>query len=313
MKSITTKILWTVYICLLAALLPHTAWAFRQFEPGESASLIGSFTWADLVSYVVAFAFEAAIAALTHKLAKHIEEKSKKLGKKSRWEKFESFYLNPFALGLAVATVVSALANYAHAVQFGRSLTVFGGSPFWQTVYSVAFGGALPFVSLIFARVLSNVVDTEGEPDPELEAARASLAEVKKQLRESEQRARVNEDRARTAEGKLTESEQLLKISEDRARQVEEKFAESERLLQLSEDRRVAAEERAKLAEDRFGAIGDLVKYLFSEDKRRRIIAARQQWPQLPNSAIAIVAGSSPSYVTEVLKEFEAVEVESAV
>lgn len=312
MKWLTTKILWAVYICLLAALLPHTAWAFRQFEPGESASLIGSFTWADLVSYVVAFAFEAAIAALTHKLAKHIEEKSKKIGKKSRWEKFEAFYLNPFALGLGVATVVSALANYAHAVEFGRSLAVFGGSSIWQTAYSVAFGGALPFVSLIFARVLSNVVDIEDAPNPELEAAKVSNAELRKQLRESEQRARVSEDRARSTEEKFNESEGRVKVTEEQLRLTEGRLNETERLLKLSEDRIRSAEDRARIAEDRFGAIGDLVKFLFGEDKRQRIIAARQQWPQLPNSSVAIIASSSPSYVTEVLRDFEAVGVETS-
>src|SRR5690349_15620130 len=276
MKSLTTKILWAVYICLLAALLPHTAWAFRQFEPGESVPLIGSFTWADLVSYTVAFAFEAAIAALTHKLAKHIEEKSKKQKNKGRLDRFAEFYMNPFAFGLGVATIVSALANYAHAVEFGKHLAVFGNSSLWQTVYSVAFGGALPFVSLIFARVLSNVVDIEDAPNPELEAAKATNAELRKQLRESEQRAKVSEERARSTEEKFTETERRLKVTEEQARITEGRLNESERLLQLSEAQVRSAEERAQLAEDRFGAIGDLVKFLFSEDKRQRIIAARQ-------------------------------------
>jgi len=29
----TDRILWAIYIALLAVLFPHTAWAFSQFEP----------------------------------------------------------------------------------------------------------------------------------------------------------------------------------------------------------------------------------------------------------------------------------------
>ena len=45
--SFTTYGLWAVFIALLAALLPHTAWAFRQYEPMESQVLIGSTTNGD--------------------------------------------------------------------------------------------------------------------------------------------------------------------------------------------------------------------------------------------------------------------------
>jgi hypothetical protein len=46
-----------------------------------------------------------------------------------------------------------------------------------------------------------------------------------------------------------------------------------------------------------------LMRLLMSEGKRQRIIAIRQQWPQLPGSAIAVIAGAAPSYVSEVIKE----------
>jgi len=63
------------------------------------------------------------------------------------------------------------------------------------------------------------------------------------------------------------------------------------------------AEQARTLAEERFGAIGDLVARLFAEEKRQRILAVRERWPALPPGSIAIVAESSPSYVSEVLKE----------
>lgn len=248
-KSATTIILWIVYIMLLAVLLPHTAWAFKNWEPtGKGLS--------DLVSYAAAFAFEAAIAALTHKLARHIETTPK--GKRG-FHRFSYRYLNPFAFGLVIVTAVSALANLAHAVEFGRALKIFAEWGIPAKIYSLAFGGILPLVSLVFARVLSNVVDDEEAPNPELEAANKALAELRKQARESEQRAK-------------------------------------------------SAEDRARLAEERFGAMGDMVKYLFGEDKRQRILFARQQWKQLPSSAIAIITEASQSYVSEVLNNAEVVD-----
>jgi len=245
----TTRILWAVFISLLLVLLPHTAWAFRNWEPeGSSLSVI--------TSYVAAFAFEAAIAVLTHKLAKHIEGTPR--GKRG-WHRFAYRYLNPIAVGLLIATFVSALANLAHAVEFGRAMKIFTEWGIPPSVYSVAFGGILPLASLIFARVLSNVVDDEEAPNPEVEQAKATVLALRQQVRESEAR---------------------LKTAEDRAR----------------------------LAEERYGAIGDLVKYLFGEDKRQRIVSAHKQWPQLPGAAIAIIAGASPAYVSEVLKEADVID-----
>lgn len=249
--SITTIILWAVYIGLLIVLLPHTAWAFRKWEPIESFELFWGISSADIISYVAAFAFESAIAVLTHKLAKHIEETPRS---KKGINKFLYRYVNPISFGLFIATAVSALANLAHAVEFGGELTIFTEWGIPKNVYSLAFGGILPFVSLTFARVLSNVIEDEEAPNPEITLANEQIKSLRQQLRESEARVK-------------------------------------------------SAEERARLAEERFAAIGDLVKYLFGEDKRQRIIAARQQWKDLPNKAIAIITGTSEAYVSEVIKE----------
>lgn len=252
----TTRVLWAVFISLLLVLLPHTAWAFRNWEPeGSPLSVI--------TSYVAAFAFEAAIAVLTHKLARHIEQTPR--GKRGL-ERFAYRYMNPIAFGLLIATFVSALANLAHAVEFGRAMKIFTAWGIPPAIYSVAFGGILPLASLIFARVLSNVVDDEEAPNPEVEQAKATILSLRQQLRDGEARVKASEDR--------------VKLAEDRAR----------------------------LAEERFGAIGDLVKFLFGEDKRQRIVSAHKQWPQLPGAAIAIIAGASPAYVSEVLKEADVID-----
>ena len=64
----------------------------------------------------------------------------------------------------------------------------------------------------------------------------------------------------------------------------------------------VTAEARANAAEQRFTAAGDLFGRLFADEKRQRILAAAERWPELPASSVAIIASSSPGYVSEVLK-----------
>ena len=66
----SSKMLWIIYLALLAVLLPHTAWAFARFE-SPSAGWLGV-SWGIVTAWAAAFAFEAAIAALTHKLARRI-------------------------------------------------------------------------------------------------------------------------------------------------------------------------------------------------------------------------------------------------
>lgn len=267
-KSITTYILWAVYIALLGVLLPHTAWAFRQYEPVQSPVIWAAFTLADAISYLVAFAFEAAIAVLTHKLSKRIEQTPK--SKKTWGDKFAFRYLNGIAMGLVIATLVSGMANLAHAVEFGMALKIFAEWGIPKDVYSFAFGGILPLVSLTFANVLSNVVEDEEAPNPELTQANETIRTLRQQVRETEAKVKATEQRANETERR---AEELVN----------------------------AAEARAKTAEDRFGAMGDLVKYLFGEDKKQRIIFARRQWKNLPASAIAVIAEASPAYVSEVL------------
>ncbi len=234
------KWLWAVYLALLGVLLPHTAWAFSRFEP---ETVMGLWT-----AWAAAFAFEAAIAVLTQKLARHIEQAPRR---GNRWTKWKARYFNAYSMGLLVAVAVSGMANLAHAVEFGGNLVVFGsaktgwGIPFG--VYAVAFGAVLPVVSLLFARVLSNVQDDEREEDEAFVALKDEVRSLKADLRVSEQ-AREN-------------------------------------------------------AEARFAAAGDLMRALVEGDKRARILAIRERFPELPGRSIAVLADSSPAYVSEILAE----------
>lgn len=268
-KSATTAILWLIYFFLLAVLLPHTAWAFRAFEPVDQehlAILWGDFTSADLVAWIAALAFEAAIAVLTHKLAEHIEQTAKMTKGKHWWSALRIRYGNAFFGGLVVATLVSSLANLAHAVEFASDLAIFVRWGIPSEVYVVAFGGVLPLVSLLFARVLSNVNDAEAHEDPAVSELKTTVANLRQQVRDAEARARAAEA------AKLT------------------------------------AEQQAQKAQEKFDAAGEFMRLLFADDKRERILAARSQWPQLSGAAIAQITGAAPSYVSEVLKG-EVVEV----
>ncbi|MEN6507024.1 MAG: hypothetical protein ABFD92_21015 [Planctomycetaceae bacterium] len=188
----STVALWGVYVALLLVLLPHTAWAFSLFEPKT--------TFGQVVGWFAAVSFEFAILVLTHKLARHLETVPNRGDAK---RKFQRRYLNAYAAGLAVAISVSAFANVAHAVEFGGKMAIFAGWPWGFVVYVAAFGGILPLTSLLFARVLSNVADTEQETDPEVLDLRAKLKEAKETLTEAGRKVQEIERRAQKAETEL--------------------------------------------------------------------------------------------------------------
>lgn len=198
------RILWAVYLSLLGVLLPHTAWAFHNFEPETESGKIS------LVAWTAAFAFEASIAALMHKLSGHIDQTPRRL---SPWAKFRFRYLNAYSLGLLVTIAVSSLANLAHAVEFGRPMAIFAAWNISFNIYAFAFGAVLPLVSLVFARVLSNVVETEADEDPELVQAKKTVADLRRQLRESEAKARAAEEARKQVETRyVSGGETIMKI-----------------------------------------------------------------------------------------------------
>ena len=247
----SNTLLWVIYLALLAVLLPHTAWAFSRFEP-QTAGWLGV-PWGIVTAWAAAFAFEAAIAALTHKLARRIEATPRYTAGRVPLRRLSYQYLNAYAAGLFVALAVSALANFAHAVEYSRDFAIFGRYSVPPLLYSLTFGAILPLVSLLFARILGDTTATEATANPELTRAKQTIKELQADLDAAEER--------------LTD-----------------------------------AESRALAAEQRFAAAGDLFARLFAEEKRQRILAAAERWPELPAASIAIIASASPGYVSEVLK-----------
>jgi hypothetical protein len=89
----------------------------------------------------------------------------------------------------------------------------------------------------------------------------------------------------------------------DLRKQMDENQLEAKRVIAEYQARHAEIEARAIRSEERFAAAGDLFARLFAQEKAQRILAASQQWPELPASAIAIIAEASPSYVSEVLQK----------
>lgn len=94
-------LLWAIYLAFLAVLLPHTTRAFARFEPPTVGWL--GVPWGVVTAWGAAFAFEAAIAALTHKLATHIESTPRYTAGRVWLRRLSHQYLNAYAAGLLVA------------------------------------------------------------------------------------------------------------------------------------------------------------------------------------------------------------------
>ena len=185
-KPNSNLLIWIIYIALLLVLWPHTAWAFSKFEP-HTPGVLG-IAWGIVMAWALAFAFEATLAAFTHKLAKHIEHTP---NIKDWWKRFNVRYVNAYGGGLFIAWLVSTLANLAHSVEFGQPLKILDdwGIPFG--VYAVAFGAILPLTSLLFARVLSNTIDTEQaehKQDDTIRQLNTTIKKLNAKLRDAEQR-----------------------------------------------------------------------------------------------------------------------------
>lgn len=182
MNDWTKRALWGIYIALLFVLLPHTAWAFGQFEPP-------GWRW---LGWIAAIAFEGAIAALTWRLKQRIEQvpNSKKMA-----VRFNRRYLNVYGIGLLVTIGISSLANWSHAVEYGFSFAAFADYDMPPILYSVTFGAILPICSLLFAHILADTTEAEQVEDEHLTQANITIRELRQAVRSAEQQAKLSEQR----------------------------------------------------------------------------------------------------------------------
>lgn len=93
-------------------------------------------------------------------------------------------------------------------------------------------------------------------------------------------------------------------LADVRSTEAEEDTALTEEKTKRREAERARRQAEADLQQlsARLAEAEGMVRWMFAEEKRQRIAAIHEQWPALPNSAIAVLAEASTSYVSEVLK-----------
>jgi hypothetical protein len=164
-----------------------------------------------------------------------------------------------------------------HVVQFtNKSLVIFAEYPWAVSIYQFIFGLALPGVSFVFARVLSTMQESEQEDDPAFAKAKAELHEANSTIRQMK-------EAIRQAEQSIRETEQQYSV----------KLQDAERLLHESEQR--------------YRAVGDVIRWLFGKDEilRDRIRGIRTAFPNLSQNGIAQLIGCSVSTVNDALQGYQ--------
>jgi hypothetical protein len=268
-KLNTTTLFWVVYIAFLFVLWPQTAWTIGQFQDvTDQWSLLG--VAASPLAWALAGAVEATIAIVTHRINEYWKEMPASYKAADKWKKRLTYrWLNVYAVALIVAMSVSAIANYTHVVQFTNpTLLVFAGNEWSIRLYQLVFGLALPGVSFVFARVLSTMSESEQDEDPAFAKAKGELKEANSTIRKLEQSIRQTEQQYSV---RLATTEQLLEQSEQRYR-----------------------------------AVGDVVRFLFGTDisLRERVRGIRTSFPNLSQNGIAQVLGCSVSTVNDALQGY---------
>jgi hypothetical protein len=271
-KISNTHLFWAVYIAFLLVLLPQEAWTIGQGQDqaGVQWTILG--VTASPLAWFLAGAFAASIAIVTHRLNVHWMEMPRRYKAEDMGKKrFAYRWLNVYAVALIISMAISSIANFMHVVQFtNMHLTIFGSYPWAAAVYQVIFGLALPGVSFVFARVLSTMQETEQEEDPAFAKAKAELKEANSTIRSLEQSIRQAEQQHSLA---IRDTEQRLYESEQRYR-----------------------------------AVGDVIRWLFGKDEslRDRIRGIRTTFPNLSQNGIAQLIGCSVSTVNDALQGYQA-------
>lgn len=271
MKKIgNTQLFWLVYIAFLFVLWPQSAWTINQLQDRSSTQIVFMGVAASPLAWALSGVVEATIAIVTHSLNEHWRQMPPRYKSADMQKKrFVYRWLNVYAVALFVSMIASSVANYTHVVEFTNSkLKVFSGNPGAIAAYQVLFGLALPCISFVFARVLSTMQEGEYEIDPALDKAKADLKEANSTIRQLEQSIRKAEQEY---------SQHLADIEH-----------------QLHE------------SEQRYRAVGDVVRYLFGTDLAltERIRGVRTSFPNLSQNGIAQLLGCSVSTVNVALQGF---------
>lgn len=266
-KINSTHLFWGVYIAFLFVLWPQAAWTIDQFQDAASVKWVLMGVAASPLAWALGGVIEATIGIVTHRLNEHWREMPHRYKAADMAKKRIAYrWLNVYAMALIVAMSVSAVANYTHVVQFTN------------TKLAVFDGGnswAIPVYQMVFGLALP--------------AVSFVFARVLSTMQESEQE---DDPAFAKAKAELTEAKATIREKDAAIRQSQEAIRLAEKKLEESEQR--------------YRAVGDVVRYLFGTDiaLRERIRGVRTSFPNLSQNGIAQLLGCAVSTVNEALSGY---------
>lgn len=265
-KVSSTTLFWAVYVGFLFVLWPQAAWTIDQFQDVLSSKWMLMGVTASPLAWALSGAIEATIGIVTHKLNQHWLDMPKLY-------KAVNMRLKRFVYRwLNVYAVALVVAMVVSAIANYTHVVEFTNSSLR------VFDGnpnAIKIYQIVFGLALPGVSFV--------------FARVLSSMQESEQ-----EDDPAFAKAKADLKEAIATIREKDAaiRQANEAVRLTERKLEESEQR--------------YRAVGDVIRYLFGKDLalRDRIRGVRTSFPNLSQNGIAQVLGCSVSTVNEALQGY---------
>ena len=279
LKVSSTTLFWAVYVGFLFVLWPQAAWTIDQFQDATNGKWMLMGVSASPLAWALSGAIEATIGIVTHRLNQYWLDMPKLY--KSADKRMKRFVYRWLNV-YAVALVVAMLVS---AIANYTHVVEFTNSSLR------VFEGnqdVIKVYQIVFGLALPGVSFV--------------FARVLSSMQESEQ----EEDPAfvkakadlKEANATIREKDLAIRQANDAVRLTEHKLEESEQ---------------------RYRAVGDVIRYLFGTDMalRERIRGVRTSFPNLSQNGIAQLLSCSTSTVNEALQGYvvelpEMVELESA-
>lgn len=279
LKVSSTTLFWAVYVGFLFVLWPQAAWTIDQFQDATNGKWMLMGVSASPLAWALSGAIEATIGIVTHRLNQYWLDMPKLY--KSADKRMKRFVYRWLNV-YAVALVVAMLVS---AIANYTHVVEFTNSSLRvfegnQDVIKVyQIVFGLALPGVSF--VFARVLSSMQESEQEEDPA---FVKAKKDLQE--------------ANATIREKDLAIRQANDAVRQTEHKLEESEQ---------------------RYRAVGDVIRYLFGTDMalRERIRGVRTSFPNLSQNGIAQLLSCSTSTVNEALQGYvvelpEMVELESA-
>lgn len=266
-KINSTHLFWVVYIAFLFVLWPQAAWTIDQFQDAASVKWVLMGVAASPLAWALGGVIEATIGIVTHRLNEYWREMPHRYKAADMAKKRIAYrWLNVYAVALIVAMSVSAVANYTHVVQFTNTKLA---------VFDGDNSWAIPVYQMVFGLALP--------------AVSFVFARVLSTMQESEQE---DDPAFAKAKAELAEAKTTIREKDVTIRQIQEAIRLAEKKLEESEQR--------------YRAVGDVVRYLFGTDiaLRERIRGVRTSFPNLSQNGIAQLLGCSVSTVNDALSGY---------